>query len=80
MVFRSNHPQKTGTKGQYPKYSQYKRVLMNDFYNCCGYCNDSIVTMRKVMTGLPMIQQVQLAIMVEEVILTQERKPIQTYS
>tara|TARA_R110001592_G_scaffold47353_3_gene150196 strand:+ start:1161 stop:1772 length:612 start_codon:yes stop_codon:yes gene_type:complete len=41
VVFRSNHPQKTGTKGQYPKYSQYKRVLMNDFYNCCGYCNDS---------------------------------------
>lgn len=38
--FRNHNPKKTGASGQFKTYSEYKQVLKNDFFGCCGYCND----------------------------------------
>jgi uncharacterized protein (TIGR02646 family) len=40
-MFRKLEPTKTGSAGQYAKYSDYKGVLMKDFNGNCGYCNDN---------------------------------------
>ena len=40
-LFRNHVPQRTGESGQFNTYSEYKDTLKIDFYECCGYCNDS---------------------------------------
>lgn len=39
--FRNKNPQTTSDNDAFDKYGLYKEVLMTDFYNKCGYCDDN---------------------------------------